>query len=207
MSFFFKVLWVKCQYLSLQQRKKPLRREMTNEFLSISVLLNFSFSFFFFFPSLSHELTTSLFLILKRKGYPLALITFFRSLWSLCKISHASAFCSENLKWSCTRKEPYALQGHSDVPWHFLMEKIQKLSVHLLNARHVLGKKVQQSFLSISLIIFTFPIQLEEIGRIFKSLDPHFVPLHTTVFSFSLNSVLFFFFVSALFAEGTKLII
>lgn len=84
------------------------------------------------------------------------------------------------------------------------MEKIQKLSVHLLNARHVLGKKVQQSFLSISLTIFTFPIQLEEIGRIFKSLDPHFVPLHTTVFSFSLNSVLFFFFCISLVCRGHK---
>lgn len=29
MSFSFKVLWVKCQYLSFQQRKKPLRRETT----------------------------------------------------------------------------------------------------------------------------------------------------------------------------------
>lgn len=88
----------------------------------------------------------------------------------------------------------------------FLVETIQKLSVCLLTARHVLSKKAQQSFLCISLPIFTFPTQLEELGRMFKSLDPHFVLLHITAFSFSFSPVLFFF-VSALFAEGTKLII
>lgn len=53
-----------------------------NGFLSLSVLLNF-FLFFFPFPSLSHELTSFVFLILKRKSYPLVLITF---LGSLCEV-------------------------------------------------------------------------------------------------------------------------
>lgn len=55
------------------------------------------------------------------------------------------------------------------------METIQKLSTCLLTVRHVLSKKGQQSFLCIGLPIFTFAIQLEELGRRFKSLDPHFV--------------------------------
>lgn len=190
MSFSFKVLWVKCQYLSLQQRKKPLRREMTNWVLKLSVTLNFFFSSL----SLPHDLTSSLFLILKRKGYPFALIVFSRSQWRLSQIPHASAFCSENLKWSCIGKKPYVSQGHSDVPRHFLVEKIQRLSVCLLTARHVLSKKAQQSFLCISLPIFTFPIQLEELGRMFKNLDPHLVLLYITAFSFSLSPLLFFFF-------------
>lgn len=61
---------------SLQQRKKPLRREMTKWVLKPQRASEFFF--FFLSPSLSfsHELNSSLFLILKKKGYPFALITF-----------------------------------------------------------------------------------------------------------------------------------
>lgn len=163
--------------------------------------------FSFLFPSLSHELTYFLFLILKRKGYPLALIIFSGSPYEVWARFHmlvlpALKFLSEAVleRNSMSRKVTVMCL---DI---FLVETIQKLSVCLLTARHVLSKKAQQSFLCISLPIFTFPTQLEELGRMFKSLDPHFVLLHITAFSFSFSPVLFFF-VSALFAEGTKSII
>lgn len=187
MSFSFKVLWVKCQYLSLQQRKKPLRSEVTKWVLKpVCFLIFFFFSFpfpwinFFSIPNTEEE------------KLPSCINHFFRvTVWSPSKIPHVSAFCSENLMWSCTRKEPCVLQGHSNVPWHFLVEKIQKLSVYLLTARRVLSKKAQQSFLCMS-SNFHIPYPAWRTREDVKSLDPHFVLLHIVVFSFSLSPVLFF---------------
>lgn len=66
-----------------------------NEFLSLSVLLNFFLFFFFPFPSLSHELTSCLFLILKRKSYLLALITFSGSLCEVRARFHIPVLCAQ----------------------------------------------------------------------------------------------------------------
>lgn len=84
----------------------------------------------------------------------------------------------------------------------FLVETIQKLSACLLTVRHVLSKK-GQSFLCISLPIFTFSIQFEELGRRFKSLDPHFVLSFITE-NFLSASVLYSFLCTSLACREHK---
>lgn len=76
LSFFFKTLWVKCQCLSASNKARSLwGGRQAVEFLSFGVLN--------FFLSLFMASISFLFLVLDRKDYPLALITF---VGSLCEV-------------------------------------------------------------------------------------------------------------------------
>lgn len=98
-----------------------------NEFLSLSVLLNFFLFFFFSFPFPFPWINFLSIPNSEEEKLPSCINHFFRvTVWSPSKIPHTSSLCSENLKWSYTRKEPCVLQGHSDVPWHFFGGKNSK---------------------------------------------------------------------------------